>query len=411
MLLIAFEEALDRTLEGVTRLGVESVPLDECVGRWLAGTVMAPRSMPEFEHSAMDGYALDEGLLHGDGPWTLEIHGESRAGGEAPPCLAGTACRIFTGAAIPAGANAVVMQEDVVRTGTSLLLPAGRRPRAGQNVRKRGEDLAEGAPALLDGMRVTPALIGLAAALDLTALPVARRPKVAILATGDELRKPGSPARPGTIPESNVHVVGAIARAVGADTVALPYASDTSAALTSALEGARVGCDLLVTIGGASVGDHDLVRPCLEALGARFAFSGVSMRPGKPTALASLAETRILCLPGNPASATLAFHLFGVPLLRALQGDRAPRPRTLALPVRGNHQRKLGGHCDGRDDFLRASLEVEGGELVARLAARQASGAVVSFAHASALVRLSGTKERIEEGERMPTLLLSELGG
>ena len=107
MLLIAFEEALDRTLEGVTRLGVESVPLDGCVGRWLAGTVMAPRSMPEFEHSAMDGYALDEGLLHGDGPWTLEIHGESRAGGASPPCLAGTACRIFTGAAIPAGANAV----------------------------------------------------------------------------------------------------------------------------------------------------------------------------------------------------------------------------------------------------------------------------------------------------------------
>lgn len=411
MPLIAFEDALEETLAHAERLGVEHVPLDEAAGRVLAAPMLADRPLPEFDHSAMDGYALDSVSLRGEGPWDLLVAGESRAGGTRPCAAQDATFRIFTGAALPFGVDSVVMQEAVVRTGDRLTLPPHAKPRAGQNIRLRGEDLAEGAVALRPGTRLHPAMLGLAAALDRTTLDVARKPRLAILATGDELRAPGSPPRFGSIPESNVHAIAGLARRVGAEPHALPYASDSKGALLAALEQALDACDLLVTIGGASVGDHDLVRPALEALGARFRFTGVAMRPGKPTAFATLGHTRILCLAGNPASAMVAFHLFGVPLLRALQGDRDARPRSIALPVLGHHARNLGGRTDGRDDFLRAELAVHDGQLRAKLAARQVSGSVTSLAHANALIWLGGTRERIDEGDHLPTFLLSELGG
>ena len=411
MPLIAFEDALELTLLDAGRLGVVQVGLDDAAGRVLATPIIAHRALPEFDNSAMDGYALDLDSLRGDGPWELTVAGESRAGGNVPAFASGTACRIFTGAALPSGTNTVILQENVTRDGGRITIASHTKPRAGQHIRRSGSELAEGTLALSEGARITPAMLGVAATLDVTSLLVARRPRVAVLASGDELRAPGTPAWPGSIPESNAHVVTAIARRVGAEVHALPYASDAQAPLSAALAAALADCDLLVTIGGASVGDHDRVRPSLEALGARFAFHRVSMRPGKPTAFATRGTTRILCLPGNPASATLAFHLFGVPLLRSLQGDLAAQPRSIAVPVRGHHTRTLGGHCDGRDDFLRAALEVNDGELNVRLASQQSSGAVTSFARADALVRLAGTRERIDDGDRLPTLLLSDLGG
>ncbi len=410
MPLLPFEVALDRTLVDARCLDVERIPLEQADGRVLAEDLISPRAMPEHDHSAMDGYAVTHAALEGDGPWRLGIAGESRAGGTMPALLRGSACRIFTGAALPSGTDAVLMQEHVERDGDAIVIPQGARPRLGQNVRARGEDLAEGATVLSRGTRLGPAQLGLAAAVDRDGLLVARAPKVTILATGDELRAPGSPHRPGSIPESNAYVVGAIARRAAAVCKVMPFVGDSPRALEAALHEARESADLVVTVGGASVGDHDLVRPTLERLGADLVFAGVSMRPGKPTALARLDGTRVLCLPGNPASATLAFLLFGVPLLRALQGDRLARPWPEPMRVLGTHTRNLGGACDGRDDFLRARLETVDGLRCARLARRQSSGAVTSFAEADALVLLSGVVRDIRDGDALPVYRLVDLG-
>ncbi|MBM4375010.1 MAG: molybdopterin molybdotransferase MoeA [Deltaproteobacteria bacterium] len=409
MRLVPFEEALAHVLRGAERLGVEEVALEDADRRVLAEDLEALRPMPEHDQSAMDGYALRLADLEGDGPFALAVEGESRAGGRPPALPVGHACRIFTGATVPDGADVVVMQERVRFESERLVLVARPAPR--QNIRARGEDLAEGAVVLRAGTRLRPSTLGLAAALDRPRVRVARRPRIALLGTGDELRAPGTAHRPGSLPESNAYVVGALARRAGAAVRVCPFAVDEPAALEQAMAGALEDADVLVTIGGASVGDHDLVRPTLERLGVVFDFAGVSMRPGKPTASGRLGGQRVLCLPGNPASATLAFHLLGVPLVRALQGDDAPHPSTATLPVLGTHRRHLGANCDGRDDFLRARLELRGGVTHARLAPKQSSGAVTSFAEADVLVRLSGLRDRIDEGDILPTLRLSELEG
>jgi molybdopterin molybdotransferase len=409
MTLVSFETALAHVLRGAARLGVEPVALEDADRRVLAEELTAPRPMPEHDQSAMDGYALRLADLDGVGPFVLAIEGESRAGGRPPALPRGRACRIFTGATVPDGADAVVMQERVLVEEGRLILVA--RPAPGQNIRARGEDIAAGRVILREGARLHPSTLGLAAALDRCHVFVARRPRVALLGTGDELRAPGTPHRPGSLPESNAYVVGALARRAGAAVRLCPFAADEPASLERSVSSALEDADLLVTIGGASVGDHDLVRPTLERLGVAFDFAGVSMRPGKPTASGRLDAKRILCLPGNPASATLAFHLLGVPLIRALQGDDAPGPYASDLPVLGTHRRNLGANCDGRDDFLRARLELYQGAMHARLASRQTSGAVTSFAEADALVRLSGLRDRIDEGDRLPTLRLSDVEG
>lgn len=411
MTLLSFEAALELVVRDVEPLSCESVPLDAADGRVLAEDLFATRAMPDSDHSAMDGYALASSDLTDDGPWRLPVRGESRAGGPLPRFEPGTVCRIFTGAALPIGADTVVMQERARRDGDSLVLESDARPSPRQNVRSRGEDLAEGALALHRGTRLGPAHLGVAATLDRAILPVARRPRVAILATGDELRVPGTPHRPGTIAESNAYVLGALARRAAATCEVLPFVGDATDALERALLDVQSRADLVLTVGGASVGDHDLVRPVLHRLNATFSFSGVSMRPGKPTSFARLGGTRVLCLPGNPASATLAMLLYGVPLLRALQGDDRARPRFERLPVLGSVSRRLGGSCDGRDDFLRARIETVDGAPHARLAERQSSGAVTSFSEADALVRLSGLVERVRDGDTMPTYRLADLGG
>lgn len=409
MRLVPFEDALAHVLRGAERLGVEAIALEDADRRVLAEHLEAPRPMPEHDQSAMDGYALRLADLEGNPPFALAVDGESRAGGRTPALPLGHACRIFTGATVPDGADAVVMQEQVLHENERIVLVA--RPALRQNIRCRGEDLAEGAVVLRAGTRLRPSTLGLAAALDRARVQVARRPRLALLGTGDELRAPGTAHRPGSLPESNAFVVGALARRAGATVRVCPFVVDDAVTLDHAVADALENADVLVTIGGASVGAHDLVRPALERLGVVFDFAGVSMRPGKPTASGRLGGQRVLCLPGNPASATLAFHLLGVPLVRALQGDDATHPSSVNLPVLGTYRRNLGGNCDGRDDFLRARLELHGGVLHARLAPKQSSGAVTSFAEADVLIRLSGLRDRIEEGDLLPTLRLSDVEG
>jgi molybdopterin molybdotransferase len=399
---VPYEEAIERTLRGVTRLCAERVSIDRAAGRVLAEDIVTREPMPAFAYSAMDGYAARASVFRGDGPWTLPVRGESRAGRPGPPLAPGCASRIFTGAAIPEGANVVILQEDVARMGDSITVR--ERPHEGQNIRPAGADLARGVTALSAGMRLHPGRLGLLAGLDCAHVLVARRPVMSVISTGDELRPPGVAGAATSIPESNSLVIAAIARRLGAVVRTLPLLADDAERTEQEVRRALRGCDVLVTIGGASVGEHDLVRPAIEAAGVHIDFWGVAIKPGKPIAVGSGAGCRVLCLPGNPASATLTFLLFGVPLLRAMQGEAPVRPRRVPLRVIGSHVRR-----PGREEFLRARLELHDGELCAVLPASQSSGAVTSFAGADALVVLAAERDRIANGERLPVIQLVDL--
>jgi molybdopterin molybdotransferase len=402
---IDFDEALARLLGSAQALGAERVPLEDACGRVLAEDIVAPAPMPAFDYSSMDGYAVLAREFEGDGPWDLAVVGESAAGGDAPDLVPGTTCRIFTGARLPAGADAVVMQEKVQRRDATATFRA--RPRDGENVRRRGEDLAEGAIALGRGARLTPGRVALVAAQDRPHAFVARRPLVTILATGDELRAPGQrfpPPRPGTIPESNGYFVAAAARAAGARTRIAPFVPDDHDAARRAVEEALRGSDVIVTIGGVSVGDHDVMRSALEAAGVVIDFWKVKIKPGKPLAVGRAGAVQVVGLPGNPASASLTFLLFGVPLLRALQGDAASLPPRLRAVLSATRARE-----PGREEFLRARLETAGGELRVRPLPNQSSGAVTSFAEADALAVLPAARGTIEEGSLVDVIRLADV--
>lgn len=384
--MLSFDEARAKILEGVARLGHERVGVADAAGRVLAEALVAERPLPAFDHSAMDGYAVRLADLGDEAPFSLRVGAvESRAGRAAPPLGAGEACRIFTGAAIPAGADTVIMQEDVSRDGNMVIFAA--RPKQRQHVRAAGEDIRPGQLAIADGTRLGPGHLGLAASLDRGELLVARRPQVAIVCTGDELRAPGTAAAAGptAIPESNGVALAALVRQAGGEPRVLPSVGDDLEATAAAFATAAAGADLLVTVGGVSVGDHDVVRPALENIGVGLDFYKVAIKPGKPLAFGRRAAdgrtTRVLGLPGNPASALTTFALFGAPLLRALQGDAAPVPMTfparLATGVR---------HKPGRLELVRARLERDGRDVIAHPLPNQASGATTSGGWANALL-------------------------
>jgi len=399
--MLPFADALQRIIESAPRMASERIELGLGVGRVLAEDLMAHAPLPGFDYSAMDGYAValsEFAAFNGAGPWSLPVRGESRAGALATPLLAGSTCRIFTGAPIPAGADAVVMQEEVTRVGDTASF--AKAPALGAHIRRRGEDLSEGALALARGTRLTPFQIGLAAAVDRNELLVARRPRVTILCTGEELRSPGSPALPGSIPDSNGPSLAALVAATGAIPVLAPRTGDTLQATEAALRDALRNCDLLLTVGGVSVGEHDLVRAALARVGAELEFWKVQIRPGKPLAFGRHGETLILGLPGNPVSAQITFALFGMPLLRAMQGDRQP------IPARGRARLQNAlRQSPGRTGFYRVQLQ---GDL-AITAANQASGSAASLAHADALVILPPESSGLDAGDSVELIRLAEL--
>jgi molybdopterin molybdotransferase len=281
--------------------------------------------------------------------------------------------------------------------------------RPGDHVRRRGEDLAAGAVALARGVRLSPGRVALAAALDRPHLLVARRPIVTVLCSGDELRSPGQmhpPVEPGSIPESNGYFVAAAARAAGAVVRVAPFVGDEPEAARRAAFGALRGSDVVVTVGGVSVGDRDVMRTALEAAGVVIDFWKVNIKPGKPLAVGRAGAVQVLGLPGNPASASLTFLLFGVPLLRALQGDLAPLPPRLRAVMRGTLVRE-----PGREEFLRARLDTgaEPGELTVHVLPNQASGAVTSFAEAEALAVVPADRERVEDGSRVEVIRFADM--
>lgn len=376
---LTVEEARGRILDGAARLGVEIVPLTESLGRVLAQPVVADRHQPPFDASAMDGWAIRR-ADYAPGK-AFVIAGESAAGKAYPRQVqAGEAVRIFTGAPIPPGADLVIIQEEAVREGETVRFEAGEDPKS--NRRAAGGDFQAGDVLLEAGVVIDPWRLCLVASAGLAQVPVARRPRVAILATGDELVPPGGSPRPDQIFESGSFALAALIGAWGGEVFRLTAAADDAAAIAAAVQ--PVEADLIVTIGGASVGDHDLVKPALRTLGLELAVETVAVRPGKPTWFGRLGEgRRVLGLPGNPASAMVCAELFLRPLLAALTGDGDGElrlvPARLAAPLPATGP---------REHWMRATLSVDpDGRTVASVFPDQDSSLVGVFSRADALLR------------------------
>jgi molybdopterin molybdotransferase len=375
---LTVEDARARMLDGVARLGVETVTIADSLGRVLAEPVVASRPQPPFDASAMDGWAIRRADYASCKAFA--IAGESAAGKAfARAVQAGEAVRIFTGAPVPAGADLVIIQEEAVREGDAVRFEAGEDPKS--NIRPAGGDFKAGDALLASGLVIDPWRLGLVASAGLAQVPVARRPRVAILATGDELVPPGGAPRSDQIFESGSFSLVALIQAWGGEAVRLTAAADDAEAIAAAV--APVEADLIVTIGGASVGDHDLVKPALRTLGLELAVETVALRPGKPTWFGRLSDSRrVLGLPGNPASAMVCAELFLRPLLASLSGADA-EPRLVAarlaepLPATGP-----------REHWMRAVLSVDAeGRTVAKAFPDQDSSLVGVFSRADALLR------------------------
>ncbi len=344
--MISVEDALAKCLALATTPRTESVPLSEAGGRILAASVTASRDQPPFSASAMDGYAVrDMEAIPGR---RLKVVGEAPAGHHWPGTIGPGEClRIFTGAPLPDGTDRVVIQEEVERDGDRIIL--GRDLGAGTNVRPSGADFVAG--ATLDApRRLSPADVALAASMNAPILTVARKPEVALIATGDELVSPGEDPAPDQIIASNTYGLKARIDAAGGHARLLPIARDRRESLEQVFEMAK-DADVIVTIGGASVGDHDLVGEVAAGLGLDRAFYKIAMRPGKPLMAGRLGDAALIGLPGNPVSAMVCAELFLIPLLDAMMGlPSGPRPRFKA---------RLGVDLDPngpREHYMRSEL-------------------------------------------------------
>jgi len=392
--LLSVQTARAAMLAEIAPLPAEAVDVRDAVGRVLAEEVAAVRDQPPFAASAMDGWAVRAS----DTPGALEVVGESAAGhGYAGAMWPGQAVRIFTGAALPAGADSVVIQEDAAREGDQVRVPVAR---AGANIRPAGGDFQAGQALLARGLRIDPWRLSLAAAAGRSQLSVHARPRVAVFSTGEEIVE--APATPGPfqIYDSGAPALVAMAQAWGAVAVKSAPVADELEALIAALREAPA--DLLVTVGGASVGDHDLVRAAALALGFSPRVESVNVRPGKPTFFGVLADgRRLLGLPGNPASAFVCAELFLKPLIAAYQGAAAEpvlrRARlTAALPANGP-----------REHWMRARLDHAEDGLTAAPCRDQDSSLVTVFALAEALLRRPAGAPTAAAGDLIEVLPLA----
>jgi molybdopterin molybdotransferase len=379
--LLSVADALARVLDGVAPLPAEEVPLADAHRRVLAADLTALRTQPPADVSAMDGYAVRSADV-AQAPARLRVIGEVAAGRPFDGTIGpGEAARIFTGGVLPRGADTVVIQERTTRDGACLTVTAPAT--AGRNVRTRGLDFTQGEVLLRTGRRLSDRDLALAAAMNHPTVPVRRVPRVALLATGDELVAPGTAPAPGQIVYSNGFALAALARAQGAQVVDLGIVPDRVDATIAAIDrAAQQRADVLVTTGGASVGDYDLVQQSLAARGMTLSFWKVALRPGRPMMHGALGPMRVLGLPGNPVSAYVCGFLFLVPLIRRLLGNSDVQAATETavlgrdLPLN-----------DERADYLRASLaRAPDGGLIATPFEVQDSSMVGLLAAADCLV-------------------------
>ena len=405
--LISADDALARLLAAVAPLGrTENVTTPEAWGRVLARDVVSPVSVPPEDNSAMDGYAIRLADLGGAADAVLPVSQRIAAGRPGQPLAAGTAARIFTGAQVPAGADAVVMQEHCEAIASDAPFGAVRvneLPSPGMAIRRQGEDVMQGRVVLAAGHRLDAAAIGLAATVGMARLDVAARPRVALFSTGDELVMPGEPLPPGAIYNSNRFMLGALLRGQGCVVTDLGNVPDRLDATRAMLREAAAGHDLILSSGGVSVGEEDHLKPALAAEG-RLDLWAIAIKPGKPLAFGAVrragGETWFIGLPGNPVSSHVTFTLFVRPVLARLQGARATLP--VGVPVRADF---AWPRPDKRREFLRVRRNDAGGLDLYR---NQGSGVLTSLAWGDGLADIA-PGQVVRPGDLVRFLSLAEL--
>ena len=403
------DEARARILAAFAPLPMVRVSLAEAMGSVLAVDVIAGGSVPAFPNAAMDGFALRAEETVGassERPVRLRVIAEAAAGYESVAVVtSGTAIRIMTGAPVPAGADAVVRFEETdertgaIRHGPGDTVAIGASARPGENVRPIGEDVHAGETVLAAGTRVRPAEIGVLATLNRTEVTVHRRPRVGVLATGDEIVDAGEPLGPGQIRNSNAPMLAALVSRCGGEAVALGTARDTEADLCGCLAQAD-GLDLLLTTGGVSVGDYDLVKQVLQAQG-RIDLWEVRIKPGKPLAFGCVGRTPVLGLPGNPVAAAVAFEQFARPAIRKMLGHGCLEIPTVTARLEGRVENR-----GGRRHYVRVAVEASPQGYVARVAGGQGSGVLSTLAKANALLIIPETLLVAEDGALLPAQML-----
>lgn len=394
--LMPVEEAVAKVLSAFAPLDPETVPLEDARGRVAAADILARTTNPAFDASAMDGYAV-RARDFSHPPATLKVIGESAAGHPFDASVGkGEAVRIFTGAALPSGADSVLIQENAERIedGGSVCIRTEDSLSPWRHVRRRGGDFSEGETILKAGETITPALMALLGAADVAQVPVRRRPRVAIISNGDELVMPGAKRAPGQIPASNAIALKAMVDAAGGAADDLGIAGDSVHSIQEKAGRAK-DHDLLVTIGGASVGDHDLIQEAIMPMGLDVGFWRIAMRPGKPLIFGRLGEVPMLGLPGNPISALLCAFLFVLPAVRQMLGVSEPSP-----PRRRARLGQALGSNGPRQAYLRADLMVDAdGGLVATPLDQQDSAFLTPLARARALIIRPPHADALKAGE------------
>jgi molybdopterin molybdotransferase len=395
--LISVEEATARIVTALKPLGIERVAIGDAAGRVLAEDAKAKSTQPPYAVSSMDGYAVRAAGVTVAGR-ELTVIGSAPAGHPFSGQVgAGQTVRIFTGGVVPDGADAIVIQEDTVAAGDKVTLNIAAV--AGRFIRPAGLDFATGEVLGVKGKRLSPRDLSLLAAADLSEVLVQRKPVIAFVATGDELSLPGAPRQPGGIVASSGYGLAALIGRWGGTAVDLGIVPDTSDAVASIADKAK-GADLIVTLGGASVGDHDLVQKALGPKGFALDFWKIAMRPGKPLIFGRLGDTPLLGLPGNPVSTLVCALLFLKPAIAAMLGANAKTEMTSARLVSDLKQN------DGRQDYLRASLRAVDGDRVVEAFAIQDSSMLSVLARADALIVRMPDAPPAKAGDRVEILVL-----
>jgi molybdopterin molybdotransferase len=401
--MISVRDALDRVLQGLPRLGGEQVALTAARGRVLAAAIQAPRDVPPFRNSAMDGYAVRATDTAGAGPdraLRLRVLETIGAGAVASqPVRAGSAIRIMTGAPMPEGADAVVRVEDTREAGAEVEIRAAVAP--GANVRHPGEDMRVGETVLEAGRTLRAADIGLIASLGLPMVRVARRARVAILATGDELVDVGEPLGPGQIVNSNAYTLAAAVEEAGAEPVCMGIVRDRPELIRAAFAEA-VTADVVLSTGGVSVGSFDYVRPMLAEIGYQERFWKVAQKPGKPLTFGLCGRVPVFGLPGNPVSSLVCFYLYVLPALRTMMGfARVHLPSTAATLAETVKK------AAGLTEFVRCSLEGPPDDYRARSTGTQSSGALRSLSLGDGLIVGPPDADLLRAGERVRVVMMA----
>ncbi len=396
--MLSFDEARTRLLDAARKVkGVDRVPLADGLGRVLAESIRSTLDVPPLDNSGMDGYAVRCADVPAAGT-ALRVAQRIPAGSVGHALEPGTAARIFTGAPVPAGADAVVMQE-LCERGAEGMVVINHVPARDDNIRRAGEDIRKDAEVLAAGTLLTPAAIGMAASVGVAQLPVLRRLSVAVLSTGDELATPGEPLPPGAIYNSNRYQLTALLKSMGCAVEDFGNLPDSLDATRAALRKAGALHDLVITSGGVSVGEEDHVKPALEAEGELSLWS-IAVKPGKPLAFGKVGQADFVGLPGNPVSAFVTFSLLVRPFIRKCQGARDPLPRARPM-VAGFEWTKPGN----RREFLRVRIGADG-----RLERypNQSSGVLTSCVWADGLADIAAGM-KVSPGDTLPYLSFAEM--